>query len=44
MHLKWAKTGESITGFLGVSYQWKCKNCDKKIYRDVFDPPVSYID
>jgi hypothetical protein len=38
-HLKWIKTGETLGSKLE---EHKCLKCNKKIYRDRFNPPISY--
>lgn len=43
-HFKWKQTGEKITGLIGVSIEWECKKCGKKMYRDLFNPPIDFID
>lgn len=39
-HLKWIKTGNTLGSKLN---EHKCEKCNKKIYRDKFDPPISYV-
>jgi transcription elongation factor Elf1 len=39
-HIQWIKTGNKI----GVNLnEHKCIKCGKKIYKDSFNPPISYI-
>jgi len=40
-HYQWKKTGDTLGSKLDV---WQCKKCRKKIYREKFDPPISYVE
>lgn len=39
-HLEWIKTDEMLGCNL---YEYKCLKCGKLIYRDSFNPPVSFF-
>jgi len=39
-HLKWIETGNTLGSKL---HEHKCLKCGKSIYRDSFNPPVSYV-
>lgn len=38
-HYKWEKTENTI----GWLHEHKCQKCGKKIYRKIFDPPISMV-
>ena len=39
-HVKWMETGNTIGNKL---HEHKCVRCNKMIYRDRFNPPISYV-
>jgi hypothetical protein len=40
-HLQWVKTGNTLGSKL---HEHKCLKCGKSIYRDSFNPPVSFVE
>lgn len=40
-HLKWMKTGNTLGSKL---HEHRCLKCGKSIYRDSFNPPVSFVE
>jgi len=40
-HLQWVETGKTLGSKL---HEHKCLKCGKSIYRDRFNPPVSFVE
>jgi len=40
-HLQWSVTGKTLGSKL---HEHKCLKCGKSIYRDSFNPPVSFVE